>query len=448
VTCIVLTNGLVHLNPDDFKFTDPDPENAAPGFRHEQMLNGFMQRQAQEALRVFAKNNTSLDEIFSSMELDWRTLVHKEDYCPAELSLLRKDIEASKEDIVGMNFAMALSIPAPDYERLLAYADSICQGTPGNTVRKVMEEASFPLQDYNLLNLYKILRSRPTEKWQSGATNPSYHKLDLLRLAIACDDPAMTRRLECLFYDNEKIDIEVAELLAETPFDALSQVRFEHACGKPMLMTEVRARIRLQLAVFEDEPALHAVRVRLEPGRMGDEPDIGYASEEGFKKPLIDRALHHLPRYQEYLAQNPRGVMIDLCTTLNRAKAPACNARKSVLSRLITDLQTHGITFKEVVIRGLCGKSDAEYLDRLDQPGGGYIDCIRELLQGKRHKDYPLKAFLVSEMLKQLPTEDILMAARNDQELSSAHKATGNPIFLERLSSQGIESHLSESLGL
>lgn len=448
MTCIVLNNGLLHLDPEHFKYTDPVPENAAPGFRLEQMNNGFLQRQTQEALRVFAKNNASLDDIFSSMDPDWRTLVLEEDYCPDELSLLRKDIEINKEKIVGMNLAMALSIPAPDYERLLGYTNFICQGAAGNVVKQIMEDASFPLQDYNLLNLYKILRSRPAEKWHSGPTNPGFHKLELLRLAIACDDPAMTRRLECLFYDNEKIDIEVAELLAETPFDALSQVRFEHACGKPMLMTEVGARIRLQLAVFEDEPALHAVRVRLEPNRMGDEPDIGYASNESFNKRLIDRALHHLPRYQEYLAQNTHAVMIDLCTTLNRATAPACNARKAVLTRLITDLQVHGITFKELVIRGLCGKSAAEYVDRLDQPGGGYIDCIRELLQGKRHKGYPPKEFLVSELLKQVPAEDILMAARNDQELASAHKATGNTMFLERLSSQGIESHLSESLGL
>ncbi|MDT8925122.1 hypothetical protein RBE51_20230 [Pseudomonas taiwanensis] len=447
MTYIVLTNGLACLNPDDFRFTDPILENAAPGFRLEQMLNGFIQHQAQRSLRAFANAHASLEQIFSGMELKAPNLTSV-GYKPDEVPLSRKDIEDRQDEIVGMNLAMALSIPAPDYERLLAYTDFICQGDAGKNVKQVMEDASFPLQDYNLLNLYKILRSRPTEKWCAGATNPSYHKMELLRLAIACDDPGMTRRLECLFYDNDKIDIEVAELLAETPFDALSQVRFEHSCGKSMLMSEVRARIRLQLAVFEDQPSLYTVRVPVESARRGDEPDIGYANEESFRKPLIDRALHHIPRYQEYLAQNTQAVMIDLCTTLNRARAPACHARKTVISQLLTDLQTHGITFKELVIKGIRGKSAAEYVDRLDQPGGGYIDCIRDLLQERHLNEYPLKAFLISELCKQLPVEDILMAARNDQELSSAHKATGNPIFLEHLSSLGIESHLSESLGL
>jgi hypothetical protein len=258
----------------------------------------------------------------------------------------------------------------------------------------------------------------------------------------------MIRRLQPLYYAHEDFESQVASLLAETPYDPLSQVRFETAGAKPMLMHEVESRISHQLTMLDNTDELTA-RTRLPTHQLGDEPEIGYLDKNKIGRDMIDRAIEHLPRYQEYLKQNIVDVMKQFCITLNRSHAPACPERTGVARRLLNDIEANGISLKEFALKGLKGMTNAVYTDTVERPGAAHIMFVRGLLHGDRyHKDYPLRKFVIEETLRKLPIEDILLAARNDHELSSAYEATNNKLFLERMSNDGIAARFSEDLGL
>lgn len=441
----LLANGLLRLPHDDFKFIDAS--GGSPGYFSEQMLSGYIQKQAQTALRNLMHQGASFYSIASSSLLNEDEL-RMQGFSDEMIKTKNDNLRHEINEIVGVNLAMALSIPADDYLDLHDYAYDVTDEPGSGNSDQILNEVKIINIEYNLLNFYKILRSLKDENWRVLEKSPSYHRRSLTQIAVLCDDALMIRRLESIYYESEDLDVKVAALLADMPYDAMSQVRFETSQPKGILMSEIRARIDNQMEALEHVHPRVAL-TQLDSSKTGDEPDIGHfdLSEIGVRS--IDRAIDRLPRYHEYLECNAHEVMKDIWLTLNRSEAPACAERTSVLSRLLKDLEAHGITMKELVLRGIKGMSNPEFMDNLDRPGGGYIASIRVLLEDlKRTSERPLKRFMIAETLKKVPAEDVLMAARNDSELSSAFEHTGNKTFLEHMSHQGVEDRLSHDLGL
>ena len=440
-------NGLMSLPPEDFMFSDIEPDNGSPGFATAEMGDGTLQQRVLEAVQGLMQAEATLPEILGALAEDRL----KNTSTPPSLIYAKsggyfpKNPSEYEAESLGVNLAIALTIPSKNYSSLQNYVDSLLNHAAGTAVKSGYSSCIEGLRGFNQINHYKILRIIPDSSWDIQV--PAEHlRRDFLKLAIAGDDCAMVDRIGRLFKDYENFDLEVGKALASTQYDAMSQVRHEHSFDKEILMTEVSERVFNQISALESPNVL--VRTHMGHVVNDDQPAFGYMNTHVMGVPIVNQGLRHLPRFDEYMSGHAVYVMNNLCVTLDRSRTPACSERKAVVSLLLQELVNHGISFKEIVLKGFNRLSPAEYEDVLDQTGGAYMASIRSLLSARNHADYPLRKFAMAEMIRSVPLDDVLMAARHDADLKTAYEFTGSKLFLDRMTPRGVESALASDLGL
>lgn len=433
----ILKNGLINASPYDFQDPDIDPECASPGYDDDQMTSGHYQKHAQNTLRQFMQVGASLSDILAPIA----------DYMPTDEPDYEKHQNGeSTEDILGTNLALALSIPAPDYAQLYKYAHRLFDSHAGKDVEFAYERSAMPLLNYNVVNAYKILRGLKDSDWE--LVGLAGNKNLLLKIAVAGEDCEMKNRLLQTLDEDTPFDAHIGKLLAYTNYDAFSQIRRDHSQGQVILMSEVSERISEQMLALEGKSSL--VVARMNGVIDTNAPVTGCIMSQNMGVQLIDRDLRHLPRYQEYLSLYADDVMIDLCETVKRCSSvTVCEERKKVMAQLVNDLMSHGITLQHFVLRGFAGFSKARFLDTVSAPGSSYFACLRMLMNTNETAGKPLYQSFITKLMKDVPAEDIIKAARNDDDLKSAYESTGHRVLLEHISNHiTIESILTSELGL
>lgn len=443
---IRLINGMHMLNAGPF-FKNGD-DDRSDVFDHERYQSGEFQLSAQAAVRASLAAGHSMLELMATLKVDPEDAARKGYDHHQRATFDRKLIDA--QDVLGANLALALSIPAPDHAALTAYVRALLRTLKMEKCEREFNTCQHELFNHNNLNLYKIIRNLPVQTWPEVTTVGTY-KEELLTLAVAMDDQAMVDKVATLYSSYTDIPSKIQYELGRLQFTPLSQVRNNLHGEKIITFEEIHQRLKHQINALEDEMDGGDLYRPLDASTLDDEPVLGAFTSRNLIIDVTDRKDHLLPRYEQYMSRCAAELADIFVLALKRRDNPLSEDHQTVAVRLLNDFERFGVSREVLFWKHYEQKSQAFLFDLEETPGRGRTQYLRELMAGEK---LLLKhgrngcTFILSELLRREPIEDILLAAKNDEQLSGAYAATGQQVFLERMSGPGRENRLQSDLGL
>jgi hypothetical protein len=432
------------LNPGYF-FKDKGRSDA---FDHERYQNGEFQLGAQAAVRASLAAGHSMSELMATLKADQEDVLSR-GYGHGQVARYDRQLPGDLE-ILGTNLALALSIPAPDHAALTAYVRALLCTLKMERCERNFNTCQHELFNHNSLNLYKIIRNLPVQTW-SEVTTVGTHKEELLTLAVAMDDQAMVDKVATLYSSYTDIPSKIQYELGRLQFTPLSQVRNNLHGEKIITFEEIHLRLKHQIDALEDEMDGGDLYRPLDASSLDDEPVLGAFTSRNLIIDVTDRKDHLLPRYEQYMSRCAAELANLFVLALKRRDNPLSDEHQTVAVRLLNEFERFGVSREVLFWKHYEQKSQAFLLDLEEAPGRGRTQYLRELMGGEKllikHGRNGC-TFILSELLRREPIEDILLAAKNDEQLSGAYAATGQQVFLERMSGPGRENRLQSDLGL
>ncbi|MDT8925165.1 hypothetical protein RBE51_20445 [Pseudomonas taiwanensis] len=334
--------------------------------------------------------------------------------------------------------ALALSIPAPDFEQLFEFAEIMLEDPDilDSWFRNIPSCVQF-----DAYNLYRL----PTIDLDYLKRHFGLRQEQVLAHIVENDDVAMAMKIHEELHDplNNRSPVygqaKILKALAELPFTE-SKIRKWITPNQPISLHEIHMRIKAQMRALEIEPTII--------------PTIG-------KRPL-DLEVYKLPRYQEYLDRQATEFGVSFWVGLGNVKMQTPQSDiLPLVNRLLGDmldslgdgrhrffLERHGIRISPW-ISDLEDEPDALLANYFEQAFHLYLSTqdMTKASDTSMVPNYLSRAWASAFILRE-PMEVIMKNCRNDQDLEVAYKITGGKVFLEAMSDRGTERLLSDDLGL
>ncbi|AYG47839.1 hypothetical protein DV532_26510 (plasmid) [Pseudomonas sp. Leaf58] len=336
--------------------------------------------------------------------------------------------------------ALALSIPAPDFEQLFEFAEIMLENPDilDSWFRNIPSCVQF-----DAYNLYRL----PTIDLDYLKRHFGLRQEQVLAHIVETDDVAMAMKIHEELHDplNNRSPVygqaKILKALAEIPFTE-SKIRKWITPNQPISLHEVHMRIKAQMRALEIEPSMTIVQT--------------------FEKRPPDYEVYKLPRYQEYLERQANEFGVSFWVGLGNVKMQTPQVSiLPLVNRLLEDLldtlgtgrhrfflERHGIRISPWI-------SDLE--DEPDALMANYFEQAFHLYRNSKDMskasettmvpNYLSRAWVSAFILRE-PRDVIMKYCRNDQDLEVAYKVTGSIAFLDAMSDRGTERLLSEELGL
>jgi hypothetical protein len=417
-------------------------------FDHERYQSGEFQLGAQAAVRASLAAGHSVLELKQTLKADQEDVLSR-GYGHGQIASYDRVLPGNQE-VLGANLALALSIPAPDYAALTAYVRALFKTLKMERCEREFNTCQHELFNHNSLNLYKIIRNIPVQAWPELSTVGTY-KEELLTLAVAMDDQAMVDKVATLYSSYTDIPSKIQYELGRLQFTPLSQVRNNLLGEKIITFEEIHLRLKHQIDALEDQMDGGELYRPLDASTLDNEPVLGAYTSRSLIIDVTDRKDHLLPRYEQYMSHCAAELANTFVLALKRRDNPLSEEHQAVVVRMLNDFERFGVSREVLFWKHYEQKSQAFLLDLEETPGRGRTQYLRELMGGEKllikHGRNGC-TFILSELLRREPIEDILLAAKNDEQLSGAYAATGQQVFLERMSGAGRENRLQSDLGI
>ena len=334
--------------------------------------------------------------------------------------------------------ALALSIPAPDFEQLFEFAEIMLENPDilDSWFRNIPGCVQF-----DAYNLYRL----PSIDLTYLKRHFSLRQEQVLAHIVETDDVAMAMKIHEELHDplNSRNPVygqaKILKALAEIPF-ADSKIRKWITPNQPISLHEVHMRIKAQMRALEIVPTLI--------------PTLE-------KRPL-DHEVYKLPRYQEYLDRQATEFGVSFWVGLGNVKMQTPQSDiLPLVNRLLGDmldtlgagrhrffLERHGIRISPW-ISDLEDEPDALLANYFEQAFHLYRNSqdMSKASDTSMVPNYLSRAWASAFILRE-PREVIMKNCRSDQDLEVAFKVTGSKVFLEAMSDRGTERLLSDDLGL
>jgi hypothetical protein len=390
----------------------PDEKGCLPALETQALESGALQVQCQNALRYYMLAGFSADMTQDapnpSMTLQGR------------LSILPP---------YSFQAALALTIPAPDYDLLLQFAES--QMPDPKAIASWMPN----IPGHERIDWYGIY---------AGSTVDFSRLEDLFKVkprqvanrAVDLDDIKTAQRLIADTEDAFSFQKSGAHLiesaLAQTPFRP-SKIRNMLSPEQPISLSELDLRVRQQFDVFSS-------------ATLGDDERWPVDDQSSIiRNP--DFNVRTLPRYAQYLREFKSEFAsffflgIKEISRRNAAQADA----EPVIKRLFNDLMGSEEHHARTYLRHVTRKRKAWMMDQT--PEALYNLYLRHALNDQR-KTQPGEKFISSLFLKREPVKSILAACVDAIDIRAAYDATGNVFFIQHLPEGARADVLSTDLGL
>ncbi|WP_410951082.1 hypothetical protein [Pseudomonas sp. S1(2024)] len=334
--------------------------------------------------------------------------------------------------------ALALSIPAPDFEQLFAFAEIMLEDP--DILDSWFRNIPGCIQ-FDAYNLYRL----PTIDLDYLKRNFGLRQEKVLAHIVQIDDVIMAKKIHDEFNDpfNSTNPVygrtKILKALAEIPF-AHSKIRQWITPNKPISLHEIHMRVKVQMRTLEIETT---------------------TISNCDKRPL-DHEVYKLPRYQEYLQRQTSEFGVSFWVGLGYVKMQTPQADiLPLVSRLLGDLLDtlgagrHRFFLERHNIRVSPWISDLE--DEPDTLLAHYFEQAFHLYRNSKDTsktsetatvpNYLCRTWASAFILRE-PRDVIMNNCRSDHDLEVAYKVTGSKAFLEAMSDRGAERLLSDDLGL
>lgn len=325
--------------------------------------------------------------------------------------------------------ALALTIPAPDYDLLLQFAESQMPdpkaiaawmpNIPGHeTIDWYSIYANSTVDAYRLKDLFKV--------------NPR----QIANRVVDLDDVKTAKRLIADTEDPfsiQKVGAPLVEsALAQVSFKP-SKIRRMLSPDQPISLSELDLRVRQQFEIFTS-------------ATLGDDERWPVDDQSSvIRNP--DFNVQSLPRYAEYLQEFHREFAsffflgIKEISRRNAAQADA----EPVIKRLFNDVVASEESHARMYLRHVTRKRKAWVMDQT--PEALYALYIRHALNDQQ-KTGPGEKLIASLFLKREPAKSILSACVDAIDIRAAYDATGNEFFIQHLPEGARADVLTTDLGL
>jgi hypothetical protein len=390
----------------------PDEKGCLPALETQALESGALQVQCQNALRYYMLAGFSAD-----MTQDAPNPPATEQ---GRLSILPP---------YSFQAALALTIPAPDYDLLLQFAES--QMPDAKAIASWMPNIPGPQQ----IDWYDIY---------ANSTVDFYRLEDLFKIkprqvanrAVDLDDVKTAKRLIADTEDPfsfQKVGAELMEsALSQVPFKP-SKIRHMLSPDQPISLSELDRRIRQQFDVFSS-------------ATLGDDERWPLNDQSSIiRNP--DFNVGTLPRYAEYLREFKSEFASFFflgIKEISRRNAVQADA-EPVIKRLFNDLMGSEENYARTYLRHVSRKRKAWLMDQT--PEALYNLYLRHALNDQG-KTQPGEKFISSLFLKREPVKSIRAACVDAVDIRAAYEATGNEFFIQHLPEGARADVLSTDLGL
>ncbi|MBD8088621.1 hypothetical protein IFT48_01355 [Pseudomonas fluorescens] len=348
--------------------------------------------------------------------------------------------------IVALNAAYAISAPCEDMADILAYAKAVCDSC-GEGCFKSAQKTTRRLVEAHPVNPYQVFKQSSVEQW--AVLEEAYGVIRdgiLINLAVLFDDANMVKKYAQYNPTGFVKDLSLA--LAKVKYDPLANVRSWVDAPNGLSMLEVEKRVNSQF---------NSVRSPLDSDYFLSKthPEFAKASAfiqgkfdiETLKFDSTDHHLRHLPRYYNYLNQEPESIgraVQDLYVLSNGNPQ-----RNTLATLLIQDLLKAGLTLTEVHFKYCRRLRTGEIMHLADQANLEET-MVLDLLTVSEHFDDmgDTGRSIALHLLSLAPSDLVKRLATSDAQIRSAYMATKDRSYLERLSGVARDAYIGADLGL
>lgn len=389
----------------------PDEKGCLPALETQALESGTLQVQCQNALRYYMLAGFSADMTQDapnpSMTLQGR------------LSILPP---------YSFQAALALTIPAPDYDLLLQFAES--QMPDPKAIACWMPN----IPGHERIDWYGIY---------ANSTVDAYRLQDLFKVnprqianrAVDLDDVKTAQRLIADTEDPfsfQKVGAPLIEsALSQVPFKP-SKIRHMLSPDQPISLSELDLRVRQQFDVFTS-------------ATLGDDERWPVDDQSSISR-NVDFSVHTLPRYAEYLREFQSEFSSFFFLSLKDiSRTDSSVNAEPVIKRLFNDVMASQEDHARTYLRNITRKRKAWIMDQT--PEALYNLYLRHALNDQQ-KTRPGDKLVSSFFLKREPVKRILAACVDAIDIRAAYNATGNPFFIQQLPEDARADVLTTDLGL
>jgi len=450
------TKGIIQLDESsgglDFPFGDLE---AIPEY-----MDGSLAENCRSILRQYMVRNANYADILSDMQ---------DDACNAECQrIYGKSLDPMPA--IGCNMAIALSIPGPDWPELFQYVQQLHEEKEAEEFTYAMAE----LAKLNPVNAYSILRDCPQEYWTIPCRLMRFDQNKLLKMAVLFDELDMVLRIAG---DQSEADFEykLDRALAGFQFDPLSRVRAWRNAVDGISMTEHYARAKHQAKALEtwhgktdvffhgfkedDNPKQYRLMPDALPERTTHATPLGnrLASTalpgsfdlEQYAVKGSDHMGRLLPRHKAFMQELAHEVATLYFCGMNKRIEDMSDDVKATLNLLVEDFRAHGMSLEKLYFRYVMPMNPGTVCE-LAQSTALRNAFVKAALKSSTLTSNGLKSIgqFMSLLLSKVPVAEIERHATTDPQLQSAYEATGNRLFLNKMTEKAQEHQLQSDLGV
>jgi hypothetical protein len=371
---------------------------------------------------------------------------------------------------IGCNMALALSIPGPDWLELFQY----CQRLDGEMEREEFACGMAELARLNPVNAYSILRDCPTEQWQSPCKIMGFGQDKLLKMAVLFDDLEMVLRIGA-DQSPTAFEYQVDRALAGFQFDPFARIRAWHNAVGGISMTEHYARAKHQAKALEtwhgrpdvffsgqktdDNPKQYRLVPKALPiqvthtthqgNRLVSAALPGSFDLEQYAVKGSDHMGRRLPRHAAFMQDLANEVASLYFSDMNKRIDDMSDDVKATLNLLVEDFEAHGMPMEKLYFKHVMLLNPGTVCE-LGQSSALRSAYVKALLKSSSIINNGLRSTgqFMALLLKRVPIAEIEEHATTDQQLQSAYDATGNRLFLNKMTEKAQEHQLQSDLGI
>jgi hypothetical protein len=404
-------------------------------------LNGSVQRAAARMLRSYLHRDASLAKIVNETRIDFPEL--------SDWGSMATDWESEVENVIAFNFGLALSIPSDDY---LALWDYCAQFKQERFTYTEMHAAMAKLHTMNPINTYNIFRTVPPEKWHRLERAFKVKPLDIATLAVFFDDVRMAQLVREAISPVQDFNPVIDKALSRFAFDPSCKIRQWRIPNAAISMGELSERYKLQCSVFDEAEYPNTQTLMAQPHLLSEDvsPVSNTFELQAFAVQQDYKNVPALPRYAEFQELRATSMAESLAKQLRGSGEALTESHKSVLIKMVSDLEDAGVSRLEFYLRHVRQLDEGHYLDLIEKPIEAYRCYIEELLEFPlwAQCDRKLQADLCILLLNQEPVAEVLKCAKSEAHLRAAYRATANKLFMEKMKGADQELMLQEDLAL
>jgi hypothetical protein len=315
-----------------------------------------------------------------------------------------------------------------------------------------MHAAMAKLHTMNPINTYNIFRTVPPEKWHRLERAFKVKPLDIATLAVFFDDVRMAQLVREAISPVQDFNPVIDKALSRFAFDPSCKIRQWRIPNAAISMGELSERYKLQCSVFDEGEYPNTQTLMAQPHLFSEDasPVSSTFELQAFAVQQDYKSVPALPRYAEFQELRATSMAESLAKQLRGSGEAPTELHKSVLIKMVSDLEDAGVSRQEFYLRHVRQLDEGHYLDLIENPVDAHRYYVEELLEFQlwAQCDRKLQAELCILLLNQEPVAEVLKYAKSEADLRAAFRATGNKLFMEKMKGADRELMLQEDLAL